>query len=290
MSFKLWSDDPFTAATEVNRSVPFTTTGSTATFSHSPLTTVEVGATIQYSNVKKRLYDGGFEKNEDDTITINVIPPADQQGVIPGIGTIPVPVHDQATVDGIANSNIKEVSIYFGDIDDIHINYYVPRAASGGIEISFVNLITSGGNPGLSIVQLACCDSSGSALTYAATGAAIYTDQLAGFSTLAASAAQGSTTLQVTSASSNYYFIAGDFIKVNTGNDTQEIRRISSISYNTITLSEALSYNHSAGETVYSCIREVKAKFTIPEDMTNGEAENFYNLVPKFIGRTLQRP
>jgi hypothetical protein len=289
MSFKVWSDDPFTSVTEVNRSVPFTTDG-TDTYSHDPLTTTEVGATVQYSNIKKRLYDGGFTKNEDDTITLNTTPPVDLQGVIPGIGTIPVPVYDQETVDGVANSNIKEVSIYFGDIDDIHINSYLPRAASGGIEISFVNLITSGGNPGLSIVQLACCDATGTALTYAATGAAIYTDQLSGFSTLAASAAQGATTIQVASASSNYYFISGDFIKINTGNNTQEIRRISSISYNTITLSEALSYDHDSAETVYSCIREVKAKFTIPEDMTGGEAENFYNLVPKIVGRTVQRP
>lgn len=289
MSFKCWNDDPFTIATEVNEIDTFVGDGSDTSFPFPNKTVGEVGSTIQYSNVKKRLYDGGFTKTSTDVV-IDSAPPVGVQGIIPGQGTFIADAYDQETVEGVSSPRVKEMSIFFGDIDDIHINYYTPRASASGIAISFVNLITSGGNPDTSIVQLACCDASGNALTYQATGTTLYTDQLAGFSTLAASAAAGATTILVTSATGTYYFVTGDFIKINTGENTQEIRRISSRSYNTLTLSEALSYSHDAGETVYSSIREVKAKFTIPANMTNNEAENFYNLVPRIQFKTKQRP
>lgn len=290
MAFTVYTEDLFISTNEVGQVDTLVTDGVEDTYDVLNKDIADVGSTIQVSNQKKRLYDGGFEKNDDDTVTFNEVFPVGLQGVIPAVGTLSAAVYDTDSVPNVDDPRITEMSIIFGDLDDIHINYYVPKANEIGISISFVNLITSGGNPDLSIVQLACCNASGTALTYQATGTTLYTDQLAGFSTIAASGAAGVSYVDVVDAANgNFYFIAGDFIKINSGEPTQEIRRISSISTNRLNLDSALTFDHLEDETVYSSFREVKAKWTIPEGMTNGEAENFYNLVPKFILTERQR-
>lgn len=279
MTFFCFSSDPFGAATEVHQVDTFVTDG-TDTYDVVNKDMEDVGATIQLSNLKYDLYNGGFTKNVD-SVTLKDTPPIGLQGVIPGVGTFTVELYDTATVDGVDSPNVKEMSIFFGDVDDIVTKMYLPTAGASGITISFVNLITSGGNPTTSIVQLACCDSSGNALTYQATGTTLYTAELTGFSTLAASSAQSASTITVVSATGTYRFYPGDFIRINPSGLTTEIRRISSISYNTFTLNSPLDYDHLAGEAVYACVREVKAKWTIPENMTNHQAETFLNICPK---------
>lgn len=288
MTLKIWFSDPFNDATEVGQIDTFVTDGVTDTYPFVNKPADQVGGTIQYSTTQKNQYNGGFTKTSSDII-INTIPPANLQGVIPAVGAINMAAYDNDDVEGVDNPRIKEEFAWVGDIDDIANYYYVPRPATPGIEIFFVNNITSV-TPDLSWVQLACCDAAGDSLTYAATGVSLYTDEIAGFSTLAASAAQSTNTLLVDSATGTFYFIAGDYIYLSPGDPNSEIVQISSISYNTLTLAASLNYNHLEDEPVYTTVRKIALKETVPEDATGNTAANYYNISLKVRATRKQRP
>lgn len=289
-ALKVFFDTPFSSATVVDLIDTATTDGITATYATPNKTVDRDGATLQFSTIQKRLYDGGFTK-ASGSITLNTIPPASLQMVIPGIQALLVNnSYDQANVNGGTNTNISAVPFWVGDIDEINIYAYVPQPSIAGIKLTLVNNITSVSQPTLSWVQLACADASGNALTYAATGVSIYTDQIKGLSTIAASSISGSNTLLVTAATGTNYFIAGDYVFINFGNGTQEISQISSISYNLLTMAASFNYSHYVNETVYTCARKFWLKETVPINATANTAANYYNISLNTQCDSIQRP
>lgn len=221
------------------------------------------------------LYNGGFTKDTtNNTVTLSVTPPLGSQGIVPGNVAFTFVTYDQTNVAGNPNSNVDEIDVYWGDVDEIHLYGYQPRSGSYAIPISFVDAITSAGAD-LTWVQLACCDAAGNALTYAATGQPVYTPSLDQFGTVAASSPLNTNTLTCLAAST---FILGDFIWVNKGTVTQEIRKLSSVSGTTMTFATNFTYNHYSGETLYAAVRQFKAKNTTPINYTGGTAANYPNL------------
>lgn len=286
MALTIFYQDPFiTGVTEVGQIDTFTGDGIEDTFPLVNKTYLDVGSTIQIGTEEPLLWTGGFTKNNDDTITVASTPLAGSQGVIPAVGIIQLQAYDQATVEGVTDPLEGTTSVYFGDIEEIHLYKYEPRAGQVGIEILFVNNITSGGIPDLSWVSTA----SGDSLSWTASGVSLYTDKLSGFGTLTASSNSGTNTLLLDSATGTDYFIADDFVIINIGNPTAEIRRISSISYNTLTLSASFDYPHYIGEPVFSCLRQLDLRMVVPENFTANTAKNYYNISYKIKANQIQR-
>lgn len=250
-------------------------TGNNVDTTFSVTDASEIASTIEFSATQLYLYDGGFTKNTvNNTITLSEVPPLNSQGIVPGNVTVTFNSYDQANVAGSTTANVDVQDVFWGDVDEIQLYGYRPRHGSYAIPISFVDAITSAGAD-LSWVQLACCDANGNALTYAATGQPIYTPSLDQFGVIAASSALNTTTISCLAAST---FILGDYIFINKGNPTQEIRKLISVSGTTMTFATSFTYNHYINETLYACVRQFKAKQTTPINVTNGLAANYIDL------------
>lgn len=278
MTLHFLFDEPFTDATKVDKVNLFTTTGLTATF---PVTDIaRVGSTIQYSSTLKRLYNGGFTKNSNNTVTLDTTPAAGLQGAVNGLQSIISTTYDNTTQ--VANGNIKETAFYVGNIENPQLVYHIPQTGASGIQLFFTNNITGAGGADLTWVQLACANSAGAALTYQATGTTLYTANMSSFSTVAASSAQGATTISVVNAQAGFTFWAGDFLHFNFGQNNAEILRLSSISIGatatTLTMAGSFNYTHAVAEPVYFCARKFWMKHTTPIGFTNNQATNYYNI------------
>jgi hypothetical protein len=290
LAFTAYYQELFIAAGQIPQVDTFVGTGLATKFPTPNKSFTQIGNIIQYGTTEKFLYQGGFTKNNDNSVTLASAPLAGSQGVIPAINSIQIMAYDQTTVPGVSTPNIGYGSFWIGDdLTSIATNYYAAAAGQPGIQISLTNLITGAGLPDSTFLQLASSDVFGNALTYQATGTNFYTDQIKGFSTVAASGAASSTSILTVSATGSSYFIPGDYIILNIGNPTAEIRRISSISYNTLTLSASTSYPHYVGEPIFSFAREIKVKMTMPYNFTNNTANNFYNMVPLITYNGVQR-
>lgn len=287
MALKFYYTSPFTTGTAILPPDFFVGDNVTDTFSVVNKSIYDVASTIQFSTTQLYQYAGGFTKDVNTSeVTLAEIPPQNTQGIIPGDIALVFSSYDQANVTGVNSStaNVDEQYFYLADVDEINLYGYVPRSGSG-IGISFVDAITSAG-ASLSWVQLACCDSSGNALTYSATGVTLYTPPLDQFGLVSASANSATLTLGCVAAST---FIPGDYIFINFGNATQEIVRFVSSTGNTMTFSTSFNYPHYVDETLFACARQFKAKQTTPINATGGVAANYIDLYLSAIASQYRR-
>lgn len=290
MSLYVYTAEPFITTNRAGQSSTFTTNGVSATYDVEDTPMAEVGGTVEYGNVQKRLYNGGFTKDDgDETVTFNEVPPAGLQGVIPATRAIVFDSYDTDTVSGVVDPRICVSYAYIGNVDDIANYSYIAKTGVTGIRFYVQDNITSVG-PDVSWYQMAVCDASGVAGTYMATGATASMNPISATAALAASGASGSWTITLTGTGSGTdIFQAADYIIINPGEVTSEIRRINSIAGNVLTLTSGLDSNHDADEGVFVCVRQYAIKQTVPEGATLGEAQTFWNATLEVLADKIQR-
>lgn len=282
---KIFRDATFSIVNEIDLVDTFTGNGVTTSFTLSNKVGLRIGASVQAESIVYNRYNGGFTL-AGDTFTLSSAPPSSSQIVAPGISALVMAAFDQAVVDGVVNPRVKETSFYVGNIDDIHNEYYEQLPATPGISLLFTDLISAAGAQ-TSWVQLACAtqDLAGTAMTYTATGATLYTAELSAFGTVASSMWAGTTSL-ITNTASSFYI--GDYIIINRGDVTQEVCKIVARSGTTLTIT-ATNYAHSVGVPVYACARKFWAKLTIPLNATGNVAANFYDMGLRLRGVVASR-
>lgn len=286
MSLKFYRELMPGVSTELDAMDTATGTGSQTNFPLVNKAGNRIGSTIQFGTTQYFKFNGGFSISGNTVIT-NIPPQANTQGVLPGVTALVMSAYDTDNVPGVTNPRIHEVPFWLFDISEIPIYQYENRPDATGIEICFVDNISSVGAQ-ISWVQLACADSNGNALTYLATGACLYTPNISLSGTLLASSGAGATSIQVTGASS---FIAGDYICINAGLATQELRQIVAINgaQNLLIITGATDFSHVVSEKVYTCGRKFWAKLTVPLNAAGGLATNLYDLSLRCKAKRLQR-
>lgn len=275
MSLRVYSSFPFVPSNEIGLVNQYTGDGTTVTFPLTNNTSVTTGDTIQFDLTYYSRPLGGFTYPDSTHFTLSSAPPANSQGIATSTSVLEYSGFDQEQVDGAPSpANVIEQRFYIAD-DGTDLTTTIHDAQPGqvGIAVLFSNLVTAAGAQ-TSWMQLACADASGNALTYQATGATLYVAKYYAFTSLAASAAGGTTTLQVASASG---FTAGQFITINPGNGTEEDVQITSIASNTLTIT-GTNFQHNAGEFVFMKGLGFWSKCTIPVNALGGVAGNLINL------------
>lgn len=274
MGLEFYYDETFSLATDLDPVDSFVGTGADNTFTLTLKTGSELAATITAGNLQYYQFNGGFVKDGNE-FTLSSIPLNGSQIVAPGLVALTFSAYDQNEVEGETNPRVSEIPFYLGDVDTIHLYSYTNLPQFSGINISFVDLVTGSGAD-LTWVQLACSDpSTGLALTYAATGVAINTSSLSTYGLVGASTIAGASSLTTTSASS---FQTGDYVIVDIGLPTSEIRKIASKTASSITFFTPMDYPHDIGDTVFTMGRKFWARATIPENAANNQAFNFWDL------------
>lgn len=277
MALKVYNLGVFAPAYEVGIVTGFTGDGTTITFPLAPKTSVTTGDTIQVDLDYFSRALGGFTFPDVNNVTLSEAPPLNSQGIIPGSSAVVAAGFDQVTVTGVTGSaNVVDTPFWVAeDGSGLTTNIYDAEPGTPGIAILFSNMVTAAGAQ-TSWCQLACADASGNALTYQATGATLYTAKYGGFTAMASACNAGATTLLTTSASSTL-FNAGDYIRINPGNPSQEDVQITAKSTNTLTIT-GTNFAHSEGEFIFMVGRKFWWRLTIPVDILGGEPGNFYNL------------
>jgi len=290
MGIYLFIDESFTAGAQLDPVDTFTGDGVTQTFTLVNKTAQRLGSTITVDGNQYYQSNGGFTKNtSNNTFTMSVIPPLGSTIVAPGINQITFPVFDQEVVPGVTDPRVKEQPLWIGDSTEIQNNYYTNLPQFNGIQLSLNDLVSSVGAQ-ISWCQLACADgTTGLALTYEATGQPLYTGAIRAFGTVSASAVAGASSIFCASAST---FTVGDYVILNIGNATQEIRKISLVSSSSggyLGFSTQFDFDHYVDELIYACGRKFWIKVTVPENAANNEAVNFYDVAPRRRGRIVSR-
>lgn len=276
MALIVYRDAPFFSGTEVDQSDFFTGTGATTAFTLARKGVNRLAGTVQFDGTQYYFYNGGFTKTGTGFVT-NTAPALNTQGVAPGQSALLFDqLFDQDDVPGLDTPRVQEIPFYLVDNSEIPLFEYVNIPSLGGIELSFVDMISSVGAQ-TSWVQLACAspDEVGSALTYEATGTPLYTGTISAYGTLDASSAQSATSISVDLASG---IGVGDYIMVNGGQPSQEIVKVIGYTAPTTLTTTGQTYDHYSGETVYVCGRKFWAKCTVPLDATDGLAANYFDL------------
>lgn len=274
MSLEKFYDESFTVASDLSPVDQFIGTGVDNSFTLIKKSGTDLANTITAGSLQSYQFNGGFTKS-GNTFILSYIPNFGVQIVAPGIVTLTFDAYDQDAVDGVSNPRVKEKEFYLGDPITCHLYSYTNLPQFTGISLSFVELVSSVG-ANLSWVQLACSDpSTGLAMTYGATGAPLYTGQISSMGTLSASSGVGASSVFTTSASS---FTLGDYVILNIGNGTSEMRKIASKTNTSLTFFTSMDYAHASGESVFTFGRKFWAKVTVPINSANNQAFNFWNL------------
>lgn len=288
MALHFYYNTPFNAGTQIDPVDSFTGDGTTKTFTLSNKTATRLATTLQTNTTEFFQYTGGFTKNtSNNTFTTQSAVANGLTIVAPGLSGLTAAAFDQDVVDGVTNPRVVEVPFWMADVDTIHLTEYSALPTFGGIEISVLDYI-AGVGADVSWCQLAGSSVNGLALTYGATGVNLYTGDLTATTVLTASASASLTTITVAVASD---FTAGDYIIIDIGQVTAEVRQIFSINTltNVITLATALQYSHFIGETVFTCGRKFWLKVTVPLNFNSNSPINFYDLALRRRGRAIAR-
>lgn len=276
MPLIVYRDVPFTTGNDVDQDDFFTGDGVTTAFTLSRKTVSRLAGTVQFDNTQYYQYNGGFARTSNGFQT-NTPPAIHTQGVAPGLTQLLFDqLFDSNNVPGVTNPNQQDIPFYLADPIDSPLFDYHPMPGNPGIMLSIVDMI-SAATAAVSWIQLACAtpDTSGSALTFQATGTALYTADLQAYGTMLASSNSNASSIFVDTAST---FIVGDYILINGGNVTQEVSKIIGYSPPNKLLLTGTNYSHLAGEVVYTCGRKFWMRCTVPLGAAQGEAANFYNL------------
>lgn len=276
MSLLVYKDTPFFSGNQVDEVDVYTGNGVTTTFVLSRKTVSRLAATVQFDATQYYSYNSGFVKTLTG-FTTNTAPPLNSQGIAPGLTNLLFDqLFDQDNIPGTTSPRVQEIPLYIADSSDIPLYKYTQIPSLPGIELSIVDFVSSAGAL-TSFIQLACAqsDATGAALTYQATGTALYTGVLTAFGGLLASSAASASSILVDLASS---FTLGDYVYLNAGQPTQEIVKFIGYSPPYTMLLTGATYPHSKGETVYACGRKFWMKCTVPLNETGGQAANFIDL------------
>lgn len=276
MSLKFFRDLPLNSGSQLDAIDLFTGDGVTTTFPFSNKTSSQVGGTIQAGATQYFRFNGGFVVSGSQ-VTLSSAPPPMAEGIIPGVSGLVLSAYDQSVVTGVTNPRIDEDSFILADVDDIGYFQYDPKPGDTGIQLLFVDNASAVGAT-LAWVQLACSDpSTGLAMTYSATGASLYTPSINMLGTIWASSEASASSIYVDTASG---FIQGDYIIINIGNATSEVRKITSVNGagQILAITGNTNFPHYVDETVYTIGRKFWAKLTVPVDANNGEAINLYDI------------
>lgn len=281
------SANGFGVGDKVDKVNTYTGDGSTTTRTIVNGSSTTSGRTAQVDTQYYSQALGGLSFPSGSQFTLSTAPPLNSQILLPGLNAVTFTAFDSIGVPSVtAPSNVDDADVYLIDADPTSISTTKYEAVPGtaGIAILFTNLVTAAGAQTF-WTQLACTNSSGTALTYAATAATLYLDNITAFGTLSASAAIGSTTFTCSTASA---FTIGDFIMVNPGGGNQDNPRITNISGTTITHT-GFNFAHSAGENVFHNGYHVKAKVTIPVNALSGQAGTLINLGLRYSAIKISR-
>jgi hypothetical protein len=112
-------------------------------------------------------------------------------------------------------------------------------------------------------------------MTYGATGDPLLTASIYAYGVLSASGTAGASSV---TCSNSTNFELGDYIIINPGGVTQEIRKLKEKSASSLGFFTNLEYNHAVSEDLYDMGRKFWAKVTIPLNAANNQAFNFHNL------------
>ena len=290
MALLIFLDESFTSGAALDPVDTFTGDGVTSTFVLVNKSVQRLGSTITVDGNQYYQYNGGFTKDiGTNSFTLAAIPPLGSTIVAPGINQITFPVFDQETVPGVTDPRVKEQPLWIGDSTDINNQYYINMPQYSGIQISMNDLVSSVGAQ-ISWCQIACASpTDGTALTYGATGEAMYTSAIRAFGVVAASAVAGASSILCTTAST---FQAGDYAILNIGNASQEIRKIASVSSasgGVINFTTGFDFSHYVNELIFTCGRKFWVKVTCPVDAAGDQAYNFYDVAPRRLGRIVSR-
>lgn len=275
--------EPFDVSTSVDVNDVFLGDSVTDTFTLSQKTNTNLGSTVQAGNILYYYYNGGFTKSGSYNFTLSS-PPGTGVGIVAtGLTYLPFQAYDVAVVPGNSNSLVSEIPFYIGSVDDIHLNSYIATAGLSGISLSFVDQVSGDVVADTTWMALASAtqDFAGTAMTYV-TGTMLTTD-ISAFCTLLSSVSSTSAVISANTSLAAAEFYDGDYIIVNRGGITQEIRKFLTASGQTMTIAP-LTYSHSAGETVYACIRKFWARMTVPLNASGGTASNYWNVALRVIG------
>ena len=176
MSIQFFSDESFSAGSQLDPVDTFVGDVTTKTFVLVNKSVQRLGATIQVGGTLYNFYNGDFTVSiAGNSFTLNTAPPANSLIVAPGITQLVSAAFDQSIVPGVTNPRVSQVPFYMGDIQNINSQYYIGYPTFAGIEISLNNLVSSIGAQ-TSWCQLACSDPVlGTALTYLPTATNLYT-------------------------------------------------------------------------------------------------------------------
>lgn len=278
---KFYSSSVFIAANEITQVDVITGDGSTVNFRLVKKQSSQVGDTVQIDATKEPRYLQGWSLPDSTHIQFTTAPPANSQGVIPGVNPVDFECFDTASEPGVSGSaNVDTFEVWLADdatdpYNSIVNQKYMPVYGNPGIAIFFQNLCTAAGAQTF-WTRIACCDASGNALSYGATAGTIYTASFQALTSLTATAAALATQLTVQSASG---FYAGDYIILNPGQVTEEKLKILSINYaSNILTTTGVNYPHSKNELVFMQGRKFIVEGTIPIGTLSGTAQSFINL------------
>lgn len=281
MGLQIFVDETFSLASDATAIDTAIGDGVSSTFALTAKTGADLAATVTAGALQYYQFNGGLTKTSN-TFTLSTIPPLGTQIVAPGITAITFSAFDQDVVEGVTNPRVSEIPLYIGDPTEIHLFSYVNLPNHTGIRISFVDMVSGSVNGASeSWVQLASSDPVFNiALTYAATGTALQLAGLTAYGLTTASSNTGSGLIKTSCASGSGVFSPGDYVIVNIGNPTQEIRRVLSYASGSQSLvtTTAFDFPHYIGETVYVMGRKFYAKCTIPTNAANNQAFNFWDL------------
>lgn len=287
MGLKLYREFPWSSATELTPADQYIGTGSKTTFTLFYKEGTALGGTIQAGATQYYQYTQGFTKNGND-FTLSSAPPLNSQIVAPGVNALVMSAFDQAVVDGVTNPRVYEKEVWLADISEIHINSYIAMPSKAGLELTFVDMITGVG-ASTSWFQFAQADPvTGLAMTYQATGTSLFLNPITAISNVSASGTAGLNYVLCNSASS---FTPGDYVVINFGGSSSEIRQIASIGTSParVIFTTTLDYAHFANETIITDAKKFWCKMTVPLNVSNNTATNDYSIGLRYRARVLSK-
>lgn len=290
MAIGFYLSESFTSGELIDLVDVFVGNGVTTTFVCVNKSVQRLASTITVGSVQYAQYNGGFTKNvSNNSFTLASAPANGTVVVAPGINMLTFPVFDQDNVPGELKPRVNEQPFWLGDPTDINNQYYNNLPQFAGIQISINDLISATGAQ-TSWCQLACADpTTGLAMTYGATGVALYTAAIQSFGVAFASATAGASSIFCSTAST---FLVGDYVTINLGTPSQEIRKVALVSNSSggyIGLTTTFDFPHYIGETIFTTGRKFWCKVTAPLDVGGGQAVNFYDEGPRARGRIVSR-
>ena len=278
----VYYNEPFDDSTIVDVNDTFIGTGAQTTFTLSQKTNLLLGATIQAGNVLYYFYNGGFTKDSTIDFTLSSPPGAGVGIVATGLSYLPFKAYDQSPISGVANPLVSEIPFFIGK-DDTYLKKYIASVGYGGIQLSFVDQVSGDVVADATWMSIASAtqDFAGTAMTY--VSGPVLTADISAFCTVSGNVGATSTILSGNSSNAVAEFIDGDYIIINRGGITQEIRKFLSASSVAMIISP-LTYDHYTGETVYASYRKFWGRCQVRESAVDNQATNFFNVALNVIG------